>query len=140
MTEQRIKFSLAGPPVAWHRAKQSRTNRLDGRHTRFFKAKKDVEFQTALGMEATNAIMLWAQSNRRPWDGTGEFHIDLEAHVHDLRKRDLDNILKNTCDALSGIVWDDDQQVVSVKATKSLCRKKPRTIITVSRAHGYLTE
>lgn len=140
MKDQRCSFALLGPPVAWHRAKLSRSNRIDGKGVRHFKAKKDVEYQLALGMEATNAIMLWAQANGTPWDPTGEWHVDIEAHVHDLRKRDLDNVTKNVCDALCGIVYNDDQQVVGIKATKFLNRESPRTIIRVSRAYGHLEE
>jgi Holliday junction resolvase RusA-like endonuclease len=33
-------------------------------------------------------------------------------------KPDLDNCLKLVCDALNGIAWQDDKQIVSVDATK----------------------
>lgn len=141
MTEMHlIKFALAGPPVAWHRARLSKSSRVGGKGGRHFKDKNDRQYQLALGMEATTAMMLWAESNRKPWDATGEFHLDIEFHVHDLRKRDIDNLEKNVLDALSTIVFDDDQQVVSVKKTKMLSRAKPRTIVSVSRAYGYLEE
>jgi len=140
VTGQRIKFTLSGPPVAWHRPKFTRSNRIDGRGTRAYKDKNDRAYQLALGMEATSAMMLWSQSNQKQWDPAGEWHLDIEFHVHDLRKRDIDNLEKNVLDALSTIVYDDDKSVVSVKKTKSLCRKKPRTTVTVSRAYGHLTE
>jgi Holliday junction resolvase RusA-like endonuclease len=135
-----IKFALSGPPVAWHRAKLSRTNRIDGGGVRHYKDKGDRNYQSALGMSATAAIMEWAHHNQQPWDGTGEFHLDIEFHVHDLRKRDIDNLEKNVLDALTGIVYDDDQQVVSVNKTKMLSRSKARTIVSVKRVEGYLTE
>ena len=46
-------------------------------------------------------------------------------------KPDIDNFIKIICDALNGIVWIDDKQVVQVNAAK-LYSDNPRTDITVS--------
>lgn len=138
MTEQKVTFALFGPCVAWHRAKLSKSNRIDGRGRRHYKDNKDREFQLALGMSATSEIMKWAYDNGTPWDASGEFHLDMEFHVQDKIKRDIDNLEKNVLDSLSTIVFDDDNQVVSVKKKKVLNRKSPRTIVTVSRVDGFL--
>jgi Holliday junction resolvase RusA-like endonuclease len=140
MTEQRVSFTLPGPPVAWHRPKLSRSNRTDGRGIRVIKHNKDVEYQAALAMQATSAIMLWAQSFKKPWDGTGEWELEIEFHVHDLIKRDVDNMCKNVMDALSGITYDDDKQVVRLIVTKMLNRELPRTIVAIRRVHRYLED
>jgi len=140
MADQRIKFTLVGTPQAWHRPKLSRSNRIDQRGVRVFKDKRDVAYQTALGMEATSAMMLWAQSNRKAWDATGEWCVDVAFCVPDLRRRDIDNLAKSCLDALTGIVYDDDTQVTVLKATKSLNRSRAQTTVTVTRAYGHLTD
>ena len=104
------------------------------------KDKKDVEYQTAIGMEAASAIMRWKHENQQPWKGDGEWHVDLEYHVHDLIKRDVDNLAKNTLDGMSSVVFNDDKQVVSMAVTKRLNRKSPKTIVTVYRVEGFLEE
>lgn len=39
----------------------------------------------------------------------------------DTIRKDIDNLLKFTFDALNGIVWSDDKQIISVDAKKLLC-------------------
>ena len=140
MTQQHIMFTQLGPTVAWHRAKLSRSNRIDGRGIRVIKQEGDIAFQKALALEAIAVIQYWVTKNKEPWDGGGEWHVEIEFYLQDLNKRDIDNLEKNVLDALSGIVYDDDKQVVSVKKRKMLYRKSPRTIVTVQRVEGYLTE
>lgn len=48
-------------------------------------------------------------------------------------KPDLDNIAKLYCDALNGIVWKDDSQIVNMQLTKRY-GPEPKTIITVRQA------
>jgi Holliday junction resolvase RusA-like endonuclease len=48
-------------------------------------------------------------------------------------KPDLDNIAKLYCDALNGIVWKDDSQIVNMQLTKRYGHE-PKTIITVRLA------
>jgi Holliday junction resolvase RusA-like endonuclease len=48
-------------------------------------------------------------------------------------KPDLDNIAKLYCDALNGIVWKDDAQIVNMQLTKRYGHE-PKTIITVRQA------
>ena len=138
--EQKIRFCVHGPPIAWHRPKQSRSNRIDGRGVRRYKDKDDKEYQLALGLEATSAMMRWAHENDRPWNPEGEWCVDIEAFVPDLRRRDKDNIEKNILDALSGVCYDDDTFVVDGRTSKRLSREKPKTIVTVTRVEGYLSE
>lgn len=140
MPDQRITFTVVGKPIPWHRARVSRSNRIDGLGVRHFKAKKDVAYQQAISMHAMHAVQLWTQSFKMPWDATGEWRVEMEFYVGDLRTKDLDNLQKQFNDAMSGIVFDDDNQVVSIAAKKVLDRERPRSIITIRRVEGYLTE
>lgn len=138
--EQTIRFALSGTPVPWHRPKQSRSNRIDGRGVRRYKDKSDVNYQLALGLEATAAMMRWRHQYGLPWDPSGEWCVDIEAFVPDLRRRDKDRITNNVYDALTGICYDDDCMVVDGRTIKRLNRASPRTIVTVTRVEGYLSE
>ncbi len=141
MTEQqRLTFTLPGPPVAWHRPKLSRSNRSDGRGVRVIKRDEDVSYQKSIAQAVIHAIQLWTQSFKRPWDGSGEWELELEFNVHNLIKRDVDNMAKNVMDALSGVGYDDDGQCVRLIVTKRLNREKPRTVVTLRHVFGYLEE
>ena len=140
MTDQRITFTLPGPPIPWHRARLSRSNRIDGGGVRHYKDKRDVAYQQGISMQAMHALQLWTQSFKKPWDPSGEWELECEFHVHDLVKKDIDNLVKQVMDALSEVAYDDDKQVVRLVVTKRLCREKPHTIVSLRRVAGYLAE
>jgi Holliday junction resolvase RusA-like endonuclease len=47
------------------------------------------------------------------------------------RRKDLQNLPKSTCDALEGVVFNDDSQIHKLQIEKKLDRKNPRVCITV---------
>ncbi len=49
----------------------------------------------------------------------------------DRRKHDIDNI-KVLLDALTGIVWEDDGQIVELHTTKVFDKEKPRVEVTIA--------
>lgn len=53
--------------------------------------------------------------------------------VDHLKKPDLDKLLRSTKDALTGVVWRDDAQVVDVHARKHYAAigESPRAIVTI---------
>ena len=55
-------------------------------------------------------------------------------YVTSARNGDLDKLLRSTCDAMTGILFDDDRQVVSINAIKRYCNTKeqPGAIITLT--------
>jgi Holliday junction resolvase RusA-like endonuclease len=46
-----------------------------------------------------------------------------EGSIRHAKKPDLDNLIKQICDSLNGVVWKDDSQVVELIATKKYCGK-----------------
>ena len=60
----------------------------------------------------------------------GDLRIRVEMYFGDKRKRDIDNI-KALLDALSGIVWEDDSQIVELHLFKHVGAKKPRIEISL---------
>lgn len=51
-------------------------------------------------------------------------------HEHPIVKPDADNLAKLVCDALNGIVWHDDKQIVDLQVIKNYSLD-PRTVINV---------
>ena len=50
--------------------------------------------------------------------------------IHAITKPDADNLAKLVCDALNGIVWHDDRQIVDLRVTKNYSAE-PRTVINI---------
>lgn len=68
----------------------------------------------------SGAVSLFVEacfSPAKSWKKTKKQEANDGELIH-TSKPDLDNVLKIALDALSGIVFDDDQQVVEVIATK----------------------
>ena len=51
-------------------------------------------------------------------------------------KPDLDNLCKLAWDALNGIFWGDDAQIVTVTAQKRYDVKRPHTVLTIEEIGG----
>jgi len=81
------------------------------------------EAKDTIGWEAR------AQFKGAPLAGSLKVCIDL--HWPDRRKHDIDNI-KVLLDALSGIVWDDDGQIVDLHIRKHYDKEQPRVELEVS--------
>lgn len=61
----------------------------------------------------------------------GEMYAN-PAPTHYTSKPDLDKLIRAVGDALTGFAYEDDQQVVTVKATKVYAEQEPFTDITVT--------
>ncbi len=55
---------------------------------------------------------------------TGDVRLHLEVCFGDHRRRDLQNCFGCVCDALNGIVYDDDDQIVELSARKRVQTNK----------------
>lgn len=60
---------------------------------------------------------------------TGALKVRLRFFRDSMRRVDLDNLSKIPLDALNGLAWGDDSQIVSLIASKHLDRDNPRTEI-----------
>jgi len=61
----------------------------------------------------------------------GPIVLDADFFLGNRRKVDWDNLSKLVCDALNGIVWDDDSQIVRAYVGKFVDRVSPRTELRV---------
>lgn len=58
-------------------------------------------------------------------------HLVVRFYRFDARRCDLDNLVKTVGDALNGIAWNDDSQVVLLTAAKLVDRGNPRTEVEI---------
>lgn len=61
----------------------------------------------------------------------GPLYVQITFRLPDRRRRDLDNLSKGTLDALTGVIWVDDQQIETL-VLKKRYGKGPRAEICVS--------
>lgn len=82
-----------------------------------------------------------------PWDGAIELHASFylprpkslpRRVVYPTKKPDLDKLLRNIKDALKGIVYSDDAQVIDTHTFKRYATSEapPQVFITVRRIYG----
>jgi Holliday junction resolvase RusA-like endonuclease len=93
--------------------------------SRFQKAGRTEQFERHLGW-AAKAVM----AGRGPSAGAISITAVFEITMSPTAKPDLDNYVKSALDALKGIVFFDDCQVVAIDARK-VCSSKPRTTLTI---------
>jgi len=48
-----------------------------------------------------------------------------------LKKPDLDKLVRSVCDSLTGIMWQDDSQIVTIQATKSYAANAESTGVLI---------
>ena len=64
---------------------------------------------------------------------TDSVEIILDQYFGDKRKRDIDAYLKMLLDSMSGIVYEDDSQIVKLTVQKLYDKENPRTEITCKK-------
>jgi len=58
--------------------------------------------------------------------------VNINQYFGDKRKRDIDGAIKIILDAMEGIVYNNDNQIVEMHVTKSYDKENPRTEIEVT--------
>ena len=62
---------------------------------------------------------------------TGPVEFRLSVFMPNARRVDLDNIIKSVTDALNGICYTDDHQIVAITAWKAIDRENPRAEVAI---------
>ncbi len=61
----------------------------------------------------------------------GDVIVDIKLYFGTKRKADIDNFGKLLLDSLTGIVWEDDSQIVKMTVEKFYCKENPRIEVEV---------
>lgn len=99
--------------------KRTATFGMRGRFPRVIKNKKTTEFETNL--KQLCAIQYKSAALTGPLAVKVAFFLTKPKSVkreYPIVKPDVDNLLKSTFDAMNGILWEDDCQIVSLEASK----------------------
>ena len=64
----------------------------------------------------------------------GDLSVTLRFYRANRIRCDIDNLIKSVADSLNGVIWDDDDQIVELHATKNYDKDRPRVEITVEPA------
>ena len=87
---------------------------------------------TPEGKTIKEAYQWEAKSQYRGSLLTEELSLTIRFFFKTKRKRDLDNQNKLVLDALSGIVYADDNQISSLHLTRAYDAERPRVEVTVA--------
>lgn len=90
----------------------------------------------AAGRKYRTDVELVMRLGGRVGIGAMPVNVTIDAYYPDLRRRDIDNILKAPLDALTAAgMWDDDSQVQALSIRKAgMDRHSPRLEITLEPA------
>lgn len=110
-------LTIPGKPQTWQRS---------GGKGRRYKPAKMRRYQKRVVDYA------FAKGIRKPIEGPVRLTADL--YYTDRRRRDLDNGVKTIADALEGLAYDDDSQIVELIARKHLAADKARAVVTIEAA------
>lgn len=66
-----------------------------------------------------------------------KLEVDLILNFKDKTVRDIDNFCKGIFDSLTGILWEDDSQIVKLHITKNTGTKKPDNFILRVKEREY---
>lgn len=138
-----MKFEFDIKPVEQARPRAVRF----GKGVRMYDPKKVAIFKQKLGMLAKQQML---DRGLEPYDGPLEvrmkFYRPVQASVSKKErarrisgvhrptvKPDLDNYIKSTSDALNGILWVDDNLIISLEAKKYYA-EQPHLVLEVKRS------
>ena len=60
--------------------------------------------------------------------------LEIVLWLPDRRRRGVDNCAKSICDALNGIAYLDDSQIIELTVRRAVDRENPRAVVTVEVA------
>lgn len=86
---------------------------------------------TKAGKELKESYQMQARSQFKEKILIGALEIEIVLYFKTEAKHDIDNYGKILLDSLTGIVWNDDKQVVSMSVKKFVDRKNPRIEIKI---------
>lgn len=88
-------------------------------------------YMTAEGKKIKESYWLQARSQcKKPL--SGPLKVSIILFFQDRRARDWDNFHKLSMDALNGVVWVDDKQIIEANVRKSYDKENPRIELEIS--------
>ena len=89
------------------------------RQGRAYKTQDVKEFEDYVTEIAGEAIYEWQIENCTEWNKKKQYHFNVSVVFGDKRKRDIQNCFDCMCDAIEGLAYEDDTQIISVSGDKT---------------------
>lgn len=93
-----------------------------GGFLRSYISKAGKEFKLRVSAEARK--LDWELSDK-------DIHMEIELTFPTKRRCDIDNYNKGLLDALEGIIYHNDSQIIFLSITKKYSKNNPRTVIKI---------
>ena len=87
-------------------------------------------FLTERARRNKDTIAWEARSQYRGKPLAGPLAVRIDLYWPDRRKHDVDNV-KGLLDALTGIVWEDDGQILDLRITKAYSKSNPGVLMQI---------
>jgi Holliday junction resolvase RusA-like endonuclease len=121
-----LRYTLAGPPVPWQRARSN--PRTGARYTcPRMRAAMDAHRWTCV------AALGRMPGQWSPTDATAVYALHVTAWCTPRQRGDVDNLSKLVADALQGIAYVNDRQIARVDARREVDGVHPRTVVVLRR-------
>jgi Holliday junction resolvase RusA-like endonuclease len=115
-----LRYAVAGRPVSWQRSAVVNGRTLTPHANRIAK-------------DAHRYAAIAAGARVQTCDAQGAYELHVTAHYPDNRHGDSDRLLGLPMDALEGLVYKSDRQVVKVSCERRTDRLNPRVEVVVRR-------
>jgi len=113
-----IRFTVDG-----HTISKSNSYRIAG--SRMYKTKMCAQWERVVSGIASMA----PDCPQEP--SSGSIYIEARFYFQDGRRRDIDGPLKSLLDAMNGVIYNDDSQIVKLVVEKFIDRQNPRTEVEI---------
>lgn len=105
--------------------------KFNRKHGRAYKDKSVREFEDWLFELAEISVKHWEEQYNMAWDTNKKYKFILEVTYGTKRKFDIQNCFDTMCDALEGIVFEDDSQITNIQGIKTYDKGIDKFRITV---------
>lgn len=116
----KLAFIVMGKPQGKQRARRSR-------YGHWYTPRQTVKYEQAVQAECLVVMTQKGIPKRQACSAV----VSVSCFFPDATRRDGDNVLKAVQDALNGVLWDDDSQVIEATVRTAIDRDLPRTEVAV---------
>jgi len=118
-----LEFTVPGPPVPKARPRVTVT----GRGT--FTPKKTKDYQELVAMAAMVAYK--KSTEPFPWPLDAGYRVDCVFYFKGIPTKDLDNLAKSIFDALEGVLYTNDRQIMEAHLYKRLKAAEDKAVVRI---------
>ncbi len=129
--KKKLTVTVKGEAITKANALKFRYNRKKRRATGHIDAKY-TDYESKIRAAAEEVM----KNSKVPCFNEGPVEIKITYYLKSHRVKDLLNLPKTTCDALNGVFYKDDVQIVEAYCSKRYDKDDPRVVIEVSRPKG----